>query len=93
MSLVVEEFPFGEGIVGDWTNSKVRVAKGFNTSAKEGIFKTKINSTLPDDTTDIKRVRTADTNTRFSLSNDVLSFLRKTVNFQGFDLSRERDFV
>jgi len=75
VSLVVEEFPLGKKVVGDWTDGKVGVAKGFDTSTKERILKTEINSSLPNNTANIKRVRTANTDTSFSKSNDVLSSL------------------
>lgn len=93
MGFVVEEFPFREKIVSRRTDSKVGVAKGFDTRTKEGIFKTKINSSLPDDTTDIKGVRATNTDTSLSLSNDVLGFLRQTFNFQRFDLGSKREIV
>lgn len=66
--------------MGGRTNGEVRVAKGFYTSAKERVFKAEVNGSLPDDTTDIKRVRTTDSDALGSFFNDVLSFLRKSLD-------------
>jgi len=76
VGFVVEEFPLREEVMSNRADGEVGVAKGFNTGAKKGVFKAKIDSTLPDDTTDVKGVGTTNTDTGFSLSDNVLGLLR-----------------
>lgn len=49
--------------MGGRTDGEVGVAKGFYASAKERVFKAEVNGSLPDDTTDIERVGTTDSDT------------------------------
>jgi len=67
--------------VGGRTNSEVGISKCFYTSAKERIFETKINGSLPDDTTDVKGVRTTNSDTLRSFVDGVLGCLWESFHF------------
>ena len=69
MGLVVEKVIFGSKVVNSGTNPVVGVAKSFDTSAKEGIFFTELNSSLPNNSANTHGVRATDASFVF-LGND-----------------------